>query len=138
MKWMLLSAAGVGLMGVPGCARPTVAPPAQPIADPMQYPQIVLSQDLAGWVAVDRPVVEGMGSDDGPLNVMVPVRTLTARGEAIRVQYRYIFLDDRGRPVHPQGDWRYERMESRTQKFFEGNALDERAVDWRLEIRTAR
>lgn len=125
-------------MGVAGCNKPTLAPPPTAMADPMEYPQIVVSPDLARWIAVDRPIVSGMGEDDGPLTVSVPTRTLTSRGESIRVQYRFIFLDERGRPVHPEGDWRYERMSSRVQKFFEGNALDERARDWRLEIRTAR
>ncbi|RMH13052.1 MAG: DUF1425 domain-containing protein [Planctomycetota bacterium] len=125
------------LAGIGGCAQPTYAPPPTPIAEPAAYPQIVVSPDLARWIAVDRPIVTGQGDHDGPLQVSVPVRTLT-RGESIRVQYRFVFLDERGRPVHPEGDWRYERMASRVQKFFEAGALDERAVDWRLEIRTAR
>lgn len=138
MKMLLGVLVGAMTLGLGGCRQPTIAPPPSPIADPMEYPQITLSPDLARWIAVDRPIVTGMGEDDGPLAVTVPVRTLTSRGESIRVQYRYIFLDDRGRPVHPEGDWKYERMASRVQKFFEGNALDERATDWRLEIRTAR
>ncbi len=75
---------------------------------------------------------------DGPLRVTVPVRTLVAKGETIRVQYKFTFLDQTGRPLSPDGDWHYVRMPANTKRFFEGNALDQRATDWQLEIRTAR
>lgn len=133
--------------GLGACApKDTVKAPAVPARDALEahtYPQVAMSPELAGWMAVDRPIVtrgEAAGAavdPDRPLHVVVPVRTLTDR-ETIRVQYRFQFFDGKGRPLAPQPDWEYRRMASRTQQFFEANAMDARATDWRLELRAAR
>lgn len=119
-----------------GCGQRRVDPPAQPATDLFEYPQVALSPELEGWIAVARPVVSRGEDGRGPMRVSVPVRTLT-KHQTMRVDYRFTFLDDLGRPIEPQPDWRYVRMPSRTQRFFEASALDGRAVDWRLEIRSS-
>jgi hypothetical protein len=130
-------AAGVVLV-LGGCGQRRYEAPPTAVQDPAAYPQITLSPELAGWVAADRPVVSQGEDGSGPLRVTVPVRTLVKRGETMRVQYRFVFLDSMGRPVEPQGDWRYVRLPANERRYFEGNALDGRATDWQLEIRTAR
>jgi uncharacterized protein DUF1425 len=134
----LLIAGLAGSVGIVGCAQRRYDPPPSVIADPASYPQVVVSPDLTGWLAASRPVVTRGEEGTGVLRVTVPVRTLVARGQTVRVQYRFIFLDGLGRPISPEGDWQYVRMPANTQRFFEGNALDDKASDWRLEIRTAR
>ncbi len=133
---MSVAILGAFMLAAGGCGQRRVDPPAQPATDLFQYPQIALSPDLAGWVAVDRPIVSRGEDGRGPLRVTVPVRTLT-KHQTMRVDYKFTFMDSLGRPIDPQPDWRYERMPSRTQRFFEANALDNRAEDWRLEIRAA-
>lgn len=128
----------VAVVGLGGCAQRRYEAPATAVQDPAAYPQIVLSPELTGWVAADRPIVTQGDNGSGPLAVTVPVRTLVKRGETIRMQYRFIFFDSMGRPIAPEGDWHYERMPANTRRYFEANALDDRATDWQLEIRTAR
>ncbi len=125
-------------VGLVGCAQRRYDPPPSVVADPAAYPQVVVSPDLTGWLAAGRPVVTRGEEGRGVLRVTVPVRTLVARGQTVRVQYRFLFLDGLGQLISPEGDWHYVRMPANTQRFFEGNALDDTASDWRLEIRTAR
>jgi len=132
---------GVGLVvaaGVSGCAQRRYSAPPTVVQDPAEYPQVVVSPELTGWLAADRPIAAYGENGSGPLRVTVPVRTLVAKGQTMRVQYRFVFLDKLGRPIQPEGDWHYVRMPANTQRFFEASALDERATDWQLEIRSAR
>ena len=124
-------------LSITGCNQRRTEPLAQPAVDLYQYPQIALAPELTGWVAVAAPVVSRGTDGREPLHVSVPVRTL-AKDQTMRIDYQFTFLDSLGRPVAPQPDWRYKRMPARAQRFFEANALDARATDWRLEIRSAR
>lgn len=135
---VLMSGVMASLATIGGCAQRRYDPPPSVVHDQAEYPQVVVSPDLAGWLAADRPIVGYGETGNGPLTVTVPVRTLVSKGETIRVQYKFSFFDKLGRPIAPEGDWRYVRMPANTQRFFEGNALDQRAQDWQLEIRTAR
>lgn len=127
-------AGGCVLMG--GCQTSTLPPAAQ--RDPVgseNYPRVVILDGLQRWVVVDAPVVTK--SERDPLRVTVPVRAVTRR-EELNVQYRFAFFDADGRPIEPSPAWRYERLPSKAQRFLEANALDQRAVDWRVDIRPAR
>lgn len=124
------------LMGASGCD--TVRAPYTPRADQLpqeSYPQISVSYDLQPWIAYSKPVVER----GDVLKVSVPVRlTSSGTGEYSNTQYRFIFLDATGSPTRTQPDWRFQRFEPRQQVFLTANSLDSNAVDWRLEIRSAR
>lgn len=98
-----------------------------------EYPQITVSRGLKGTITAGD-IVEEAGP---PVRVTVPVRALTRRRD-LHVQYRFMFLDEKGLPLNREPDWHYMRMPSRTQVFMQGNALDANAQDWRLEIRLAR
>ncbi len=129
-----------GLLGAAvaagGCRTSTLPPAAQ--RDPLpseNYPRVVILDGLQRWVVVDAPVVTK--SERDPLRVTVPVRAVT-QNEELNVQYRFAFFDADGRPLEPEPSWRYERLPSKAQRHIEANALDQRAVDWRVDIRPAR
>jgi predicted small secreted protein len=114
----------------------TIKAPGAGRADPLpreNYPQITSLDGLSQWIGYDSPIV----NRDSVLKVTAPARALTD-GHELNVQYRFFFLDESGRPLTQNPDWRYMRMPSRSQVFFEGNALDKSAKDWRLEVRPAR
>jgi len=98
-----------------------------------EYPQISVLDDLSWKLVFDKPIVEqGNGR---PLNVTVPVRVVADSG--IAIQYRFEFLDELGRPLQPDMQWRYAQLPGRNQRFLQGSALDTAAVDWRFEARRA-
>jgi uncharacterized protein YcfL len=97
------------------------------------YPKITALEKLHR-VLVVSDVVEEPGP---PLNVTVAIRDDRDDKER-RIQYRFFFLDDRGVPENNNPDWRYQQMPRRAVVYVQGNALDRKAVDWRLEIRPAR
>ncbi len=121
-----------------GCQTdPVMAPDAGmgdllPIED---YPQIVVTSGLAPYLAFSRPNVQ-LGPDK-PMSVIVPVRVLS-EDQAVNTQYRFRFFDERGRVLQPEMGFRYKRLPARVQEFLEGAAYDTSAVDFRLEVRTAR
>ncbi len=105
-------------------------------ADPLpaeSYPRIAALEGLGGWIVMATPPRVDPGP---PLQVTVAARAKTEK-ENLAVQYRYNWFDSAGRPAGGT-DWRYLLMPSRVEVFFEGNALDRNATDWRLEIRPAR
>ncbi len=118
------------------CTTSTRPPGAQADEVPLaNYPRVVVLDGLQPFIAISEPAVTK--SPDQPLRVSVPVRAVTQH-EELNVQYRFIFFDETGRVVEPEMVWRYERLASKAQRFFEAGALDQRATDWRLEIRPAR
>jgi hypothetical protein len=136
--WLSLVAATCVVAGsLAGCANDTVKAPGSGRSDPLpheSYPQIAALEGLDKWVYFDRPVIDKGGS---VIKVTVPARAATD-GQELNVQYRFFWLDASGRPLDNTPDWHYQRMPSRSQVFFEGNALDKTAEDWRLEIRPGR
>ncbi len=121
-----------------GCqSDPVMAPDAGlgdllPIED---YPQIVVTSGLAPYLAFSRPNVQG--GPDRPMSVSVPVRVLS-EDQAVNTQYRFRFFDQNGRVLQPEMGFQYKRLPARVQEFLNGAALDVNAVDFRLEVRTAR
>lgn len=126
-----------------GPQKPTGADP-DPIAVD-DYPQIVLAPGLDKGLVRGRPIVEH-ATDTKPMAVTVPMRSITKLG--LRVQYRFTFMDGRGRPLKDNpGGWRYATVAPGTQVFMKANSTEVRTdegdvkqtnpVDWRLEIRAA-
>lgn len=132
---LMIVAGGLGIALTMGCAE-TKAPHAgrTDSVTAAQYPQISVQDDLHWQLVFDKPIVKS--SDDRPMSVSVPVRV--AKDSGIAIQYRFDFLDESGRPVPPEMQWRYAQLPARNQRFLEGAALDTAAVDWRFEVRRAR
>ncbi len=129
-----LASLGLGVIG--GCRTSTLPPAAQGDEVALaNYPRVVVLDGLQPFIAISEPSVT-RGSDQ-PLRVSVPVRAVTQH-EELNVQYRFLFFDEHGRVLEPEMVWRYERLPSKAQRFFDAGAMDQRAVDWRLEIRPAR
>lgn len=132
-----LRAAALLVVGVSiaACSPPDRRGPDPAGGDPLlraNYPNVVVMEQLAPYIVVSEPVVER--TEVGSLRVSVPVRAAT-RVENLNTQYRFDFLDEQGRPIRPEQSWRFIQLPSRTQRFLEATSLDDRAVDWRLEIR---
>ncbi len=131
----------VALIGLaaalPACTTNTPFP-GQPDNVPTgQYPRVVVEAPLNQFVGVDyNSIVIDPASSDRPMAVTVPVRSL-APDRRMNVQYQFTWLDGSGRQVGQSG-WRYIVMEPRAQDRFTSNSLDNRASDYRLEIRSAR
>jgi uncharacterized protein YcfL len=122
------------LLALPACV--STAPPAagpDPVSQQMQ-PQVLAQGALEGKLVTGRSVV--VRTEGGAMSVSVPVRTRLQKDA--RVQYRFTFFDDRGRPLHPEPDWQYAVLPARTQMILEGASLQSEAADWRLEVRPAR
>ena len=83
----------------------------------------------------NTPIVTS-STPDRPMNVVVPVRSVTDK--KLTLHYQFIFMDDRGRPLRPMGGWQYITVEPKLQIFMEGSALNTAATDYRLEIRPNR
>lgn len=119
------------------CQHDPVKAPGAGMPDPLfadEYPQIVVTDQIADYMGFHRPVVDVQPGK--PMSVVVPARLIN--DYAINVQYRFIFMDSAGRPIEPVMGFTYMRMPGRVQQFMRGAALDTNAVDWRLEIRSAR
>jgi hypothetical protein len=117
-----------------GCAATVQPPPPTGLADPYgPAPQITVLDQLDRFVVVSDAMME----PGPPMDVTVMCRANTEQ-ESLYVQYRFIFLDDRGRRLEREPDWRFITMPARAPIEMRGNALDSRASDWRLEIRSAR
>lgn len=127
---------GLALLAA-GCQSVSTDPPGA-YADPVtraNYPRVVLLDGLQPWIVVSEPIVtKGI---DTPLRVSVPVRAVT-KVQELNAQYRFAFYDADGRPIEPAPSWTYIRLPSKAQRTVEANALDQRAVDWRVELRPAR
>jgi uncharacterized protein YcfL len=135
MKMMMVGVVVAGVFGLAGCATPTE--PFTPHGDhiPLErYPKITAPAELARYLAVSDTKVE-VGD---VMRVTTPVRLISKPGQWSKVQYRYIFLDDRGIPVRSQPEWQPVTLEPQQQVFLTQNSLDSNARDWRLEIRPQR
>lgn len=128
-----MAAAGLLLTGS-GCQQTTPALPRPDTIPQATYPKVTLHNELAGWIAVNQPVVK----KGDVLRVSVPIRLLSKGNQFSHVQYKFTFLDEAGAPMRVQPDWKFVTLEPQQQVFMEANSMDNRAADWRLEIRSAR
>jgi uncharacterized protein YcfL len=99
------------------------------------YPRIVTTEKLRKWIVFGERIVDP-ATTDKPMRVTQAARNI--EDYAISVQYRFEFFDAAGRPLKSNLGWRYVRMPSRQEVFFEGAALETAAADWRLSVRPAR
>lgn len=114
-----------------GCASSS---PPVPANDPFAgYGiNITVQSPMHKWLRVgDVKVVR-----DGLMTVVVPVRLAYEDNNGYPIQYKFTFLDQSGRPLAAQTDWKLVELTPRVEKIIQGTALDA-ATDWRLEIRSA-
>lgn len=104
-----------------------------PVASPNNNPRIVVSQaDLLNSLGFDQPIV--LRKDD-LLTVAVPTRNL---GDyRYLLDYRFVWYDADGLEIRPAMGWKEVAIEPRDQKRIAANALDARAVEWKLQVRWA-
>ena len=126
------------VIALAGCKGPdTVKAPGTPRPDPLagaQPKQVALS-GLDQVLVAGEPVVEP-STEQKPMRVNVPVRSVS--DDRLAVQYRFIFQDEKGRPLDTNPSWKFRMLEPRLSTSFEGQSLQRRAADWRLVIRPAR
>ncbi len=129
----LLVASAAGLLGF-GCDTIKAPDPVRKDTLPIEaYSQQVVLGGLKQWVVSSKPIVErGVGE---PLRVTVPLRSVTDKN--INIQYRFEWMDAKGRPVKDDSGWRFKTISARTQIFLEANALDANVTNWRLQVRPA-
>ncbi len=121
----------VCLGSLAGCEhRP--APARMDTLAPKHYPQITALEGLDSVVVVNEVVV----TQGPPLKVSVSVRNDDDTERS--VQYRFFFVDRENLPETSDTDWHFLKLPARTLVYLKGNAIDKKAVDWRLEIRPAR
>ncbi len=134
---------GAGLLvGLSGCNSDTVKAPLGSRPDQLpanQYPKINIVDDnfkLQNFLVIDGGSIVAIGPMDGkPLKVTVPVRSTA--DNRMRLQYQFYWRDSNGVTIGQSG-WRRFEVEPRTQFQASANAITQDAVDWRLEIRSAR
>ncbi len=116
----------------------TVRPPSSAKIDqllPEQYPKLVIEDPgLAKLLAVTPGKVVVDRTPDRPISVSVPIRSLA--DNTMRVQYRYLWLDEKGREIR-RGEWIRDSFAPRIERQLQGSAVDMKSVDWRLEVRSA-
>lgn len=125
----------VVMLAMAGCD--TIQAPPSPRGDPLEgnYPTNVAIEGLSDELVVERPIVTP-STANVPMSVVVPVRSVT--DDKLILQYRFIFLDARGRPLSQPPSWRYITVEPKLRIFMEGSALSTTAADYNIEIRPNR
>lgn len=126
----------VSLAGLAGCKTSDPRPyegRADPVPAPHNNPRIALSQpELERSLGFDAPI---QLRDNDILTVSVPTRNLG--DERYILDYRFTWYDANGLEIRPAMSWREVVLEPKGQKRLQANALDNRAQDWKVEIRWA-
>lgn len=120
---------GAALAG--GCTN--TAPPV-PANDPYAGLgiNITVASPLHKWLRIG----DVRTTRDGLMTVVVPVRLAYEDNNGFYIQYKFTFLDQAGKPLAAQTEWKMEQLTPRVEKILQGTALDA-ATDWRLEIKPA-
>ena len=134
MKTMLSM---IGLLAlVAGCSNEVPAY-REGRAERYSPPQVQITglnaEDLRQSTAIDRP----MTSRD-PANllfVIVPIRNTS--DQVLRIQYRYNFLDDQGRPLPENVAWNRKTLTPGSTERITFNSTSPRAADFQLDLRYA-
>lgn len=124
-------------MFVGGCNQDNIQAPQSVRSDPLAggYPQNIALKGLHTGVVIGKPIVDA-ATEDQPMRVTVPLRSVV--DGTLRTQYKFTFLDDRGRPVRSNLDsWRYQVIAAKAEVYLEATSMDTDAADWRLEVRPA-
>jgi uncharacterized protein YcfL len=136
MQRSLIIVCAVVLVVLCGCAtktNPPISGTPDPVASPQNNPNIELIHgNLARGLGFDSAIV---GKDDGLLFVTIPMRN---RSDGIyNLDYRIIWYDINGREVQPQMGWTEIALNGREQRRVTLNALDERAEEWKFQVKWA-
>lgn len=99
-----------------------------------QYPQVAAIEGMDQYVVYGTPTVVRV--EGRPISISVPMRSRS--DSDLNVQYRFEFFDQNKQVVRPEMEWRYIQIPPRMQVFLQGDALDTKAVDWRLTVRPTR
>jgi len=116
--------------------NPNTPPPAVR-ADPVPkraYAQQVAIEGVTQYLVSGDPIVTP-STEDQPMRVIVPVRSITDR--ELNLQYQFIFYDAQGRELHSNQGWVFQHIEPRVERQIETVSLESAAKDWRLIIRPA-
>lgn len=120
------------LAALPACTYT----PGSATDDPLpmsQYPQITVSgDDLLHETKLAEPPAVSVG-DYRPMSVTVALRLEDHTDE--KVQYRFLFFDERRVPLDIDPGWKYTVLRGREKTYLQGSALDTTAVNWQLEVR---
>ncbi len=93
----------IGISAMAGCQGPVV--PFQNTLSP--FPQVHLtSYRLQGKILVDEPITSRVG--DGQLDVVIPVRNVTA--DNLYLEFQYSFLNAQGAQVEETSGWNTLRV----------------------------
>lgn len=92
-----------GLWAIAGCQGPVV-----PFQNPLNpFPQVHLaSYGLQNRILVNEPIVSRVG--DGQLDVVIPVRNVTA--DELYLEFQYRFLNGQGAQVEETSGWNTLRV----------------------------
>lgn len=137
MKLMISVIGTMGLVtGFSGCKASNPRPyegRADPVPAPNNNPRIALSHpELERSLGFDAPI---QVRENDILTVSVPTRSLG--DERYILDYRFTWYDANGLEIKPAMSWREVVLEPKGQKRLQANALDNRAQDWKIEIRWA-
>jgi uncharacterized protein YcfL len=133
----VLSAVCVLLLA--GCETPPHQRPVtglpDPVAEPFNQPKVMLlAPELQPLLAFPPAVVF---NDPGRvMEVEQPVRNFT--DETLMLDFRIIFMDDRGLELEPVMDWEFVPLRSKQIRRLKANSLDASAADYRVEIKWAK
>lgn len=131
----ILSVALLAGFVLAGCnnPRPNPAQP-DPFPPPINHPRVnVVSPQLERGIGVQEATIIPAGP--GPMRVQVPVRSLT--DHTYLLDYRFTFFDENGMMLEPRMGWRMVTMRPRQIVQMNASSLDDRAHDWRLELKWA-
>ncbi len=103
LSGMIIAVLAVGMFAAAGCQGPVV--PNQNTLNP--FPQVHLaSYGLQGKILVNEPIVSRVG--DGQLDVVIPVRNVTA--DDLYLEFQYSFLNAQGAQVEETSGWNTLRV----------------------------
>lgn len=135
MKNLLCVAGLLGLLA--GCAQ-DVAPYREGRAERYAPPQVQITglnaEDLRQSTAIDRPSTSRDTAN--MLYVTVPIRNTS--DQVLRVQYRYNFVDEQGRPLPENIAWNRVTLEPGSAQRITFNSTSPKAADFQLDLRYAR
>ena len=118
-----------------GCAadKSPGAGQGDPWIAPYNDPQItVLTPELRSWLGFQPAVVVR----EPTLTVQVPMRNMSER--TYLLAYRILFYDQDGMELDPKMGWKMVPLSPKQNVRLRANALDERAVNYRFEVKWSR
>jgi len=127
----------VAMLAGAGCKSKQTAPSpgmGDPVPAPMNDPQItVIHEDLRKVLGFQPAIVV---ENEGPMSVQIPVRNLYSK--RYDVDYRIIFFDTDDRQLEPLMGWRTITFRPKQSHRLKANALDDRARNYRVEVKWSR